>query len=141
MNLEPPRHEGTKRIEPIPAELDSIARAVVDAAFKVHTELGPGLLESVYELCLAHELRKRGLRIELQLVLPITFDEIQIDSALRIDMLIESQLIVELKSTEAHHALFEAQLLTYLKLAKKRLGLLINFNVPRIRDGIKRIAL
>lgn len=141
MNLEPPRHEVTKRIEAIPENLDAMARQVVDAAFKVHVELGPGLLESVYELCLAHELRKRGLKVELHLALPITFDGLQIEAGLRIDMLVENDLIVELKSTEAHHVLFEAQLLTYLKLAKKRLGLLINFNVPRIRDGIKRIAL
>jgi GxxExxY protein len=141
MHLEPPRHQDTKRIESIPAELDALARVVVDAAFKVHTELGPGLLESVYEVCLAHELRKRGLHVDLQIVLPITFDGLRIDSGLRIDMLIENELIVELKAAEAHHSLYEAQLLTYLKLAKKRLGLLINFNVPRIRDGIKRIAL
>lgn len=141
MNLEPPRHEGTKRIEPLPANLDAAAREVVDSAFKVHLELGPGLLESVYETCLAHELRKRGLQVELQIALPITFDGLRIDGGLRIDMLVENELIVELKSTEAHHTLYEAQLLTYLKLVKKRLGLLINFNVPRIRDGIKRIAL
>ena len=141
MYLEPPRHQDTKRIEPIPAELDALARTVIDAAFKVHTELGPGLLESVYEICLAHELRKRGRRVELQVMRPIIFDSVQIDSGLRIDMLVENELLVELKSAEAHHPLYEAQLLTYLKLSRKRLGLLINFNVPRIRDGIKRIAL
>ncbi|HEY0551934.1 MAG TPA: GxxExxY protein [Verrucomicrobiae bacterium] len=141
MQLEPPRHQDTKRIEPISAQLDDLARAVVDAAFKVHTELGPGLLESVYEICLAHELRKRRLRVEVQVARPIFFDGIPIDSGLRIDMVVENELLIELKSTEAHNTLYEAQLLTYLKLANKRLGLLINFNVPRIRDGIKRIAL
>jgi GxxExxY protein len=141
MHLEPPRHQDTKRIKPIPVELDDLARTVVDAAFKVHMELGPGLLESVYEICLTHELRKRGIRVELQVALPIIFDGIRIDAGLRIDMLVESELIVELKAAEGHHALYEAQLLTYLKLAKRRLGLLINFNVPRIRDGIRRIAL
>jgi GxxExxY protein len=141
MHLEPPRHQDTKRIELIPGELDKLARIVVDAAFKVHSELGPGLLASVYETCLAHEVRKRGFRVELQVLRPIVFDGIQIDSGLRIDMLVQNELLVELKSAEAHNTLYEAQLLTYLKLSKKRLGLLINFNVPRIRDGIKRIAL
>jgi GxxExxY protein len=140
MRVEPPRHQGTKGIELIPAELDALARAV-DAAFKVHTELGPGLLESVYEICLARELRKRGLHVEVQVARPIFFDGIRIDAGLRIDMIVEKELLVELKAAETHNKLFEAQLLTYLKLARKRLGLLINFNVPRIRDGIKRIAL
>jgi hypothetical protein len=83
MHLQPPRHQGTKRIEVIPAKLDAAARSVVDSAFKVHTELGPGLLESVYEICLAHELRKRGLRVDLQVVQTITFDGMRIDSGLR----------------------------------------------------------
>jgi GxxExxY protein len=141
MQLEPPRHQGTRGIEPIPAELDILARTVVDAAFKVHTELGPGLLESVYQACLQHELRKRGLHVESQVALPITFDGLLIEAGLRIDLLVESKLIVEVKATEENHPVHQAQLLTCLKLSQKRLGLLINFNVPRIRDGIKRIAL
>ena len=122
-------------------ELDALSRVVFDACVSVHKEMGPGLLESVYQVCLAHELRKRGLRVDIHVILPILFEGIEIESGLRLDMVVGSELIVELKSTEAHNTLYEAQLLTYLKFAKKRLGLLINFNVPRIRDGIKRIAL
>ncbi|MGH8759426.1 MAG: GxxExxY protein, partial [Burkholderiales bacterium] len=116
-------------------------RTIVDAAFRVHTTLGPGLLESVYEQCLCHELRKRNVRFEAQVNLPVIYDDMRIDSGLRLDLLVEDQIVVELKSTERMVPLFEAQLLTYLKLSGKRLGLLINFNVPLIRDGIRRIVL
>ncbi|MGH8768600.1 MAG: GxxExxY protein [Burkholderiales bacterium] len=126
---------------PISAAVDQTARTIVDAAFRVHTTLGPGLLESVYEQCLCHELRKRNVRFEAQVNLPIIYDDMRIDSGLRLDLLVEDQIIVELKATEKMVPLFEAQLLTYLKLTGKRLGLLINFNVPLIRDGIRRIVL
>jgi GxxExxY protein len=125
----------------VSSEMDRIAKEVVDAAFKVHSTLGPGLLESVYEICLAHELSKRGLKFENQVAFPIAYDGLLLDAGLRIDLLVENQLVVELKATETMHPLFEAQLLTYLKLTKMRLGLLINFNVPKIKDGIKRIVL
>ncbi len=125
----------------VPPETDRIAKEVVDSAFKVHSTLGPGLLESVYELCVAHELRKRGLEFRTQVAFPIVYDGLRLDSGLRIDLLVENQLIVEIKSVEAMLPVFEAQLLSYLKLTQKRLGLLINFNVPRIKDGIKRIVL
>ena len=118
-----------------------MAAEVVDSAFKVHSALGPGLLESVYEICLAHELRKRGVKFQTQVILPIIYDDVRLDAALRLDFIVERQLIVEIKSVETILPVFEAQLLTYLKLTGIRLGLLINFNVPRIKEGIKRIIL
>ena len=130
-----------KQFEKIPEELDKIASIVVDAAFKVHKTLGPGLLESVYEACLLHELRLRGHNAETQVSVPVKYEGVVLDAGLRIDMIVDRQLIVELKAVEAMHPVFEAQLLTYLKLTGKRLGLLINFNVPLIKDGIKRIIL
>jgi len=120
---------------------DRLAREVVDSAFKVHLALGPGLLESVYEICLAHELSKRRLKFQTQVAFPIVYDGVRLDAGLRVDFLIEDQLVLELKAVEIMLSLFEAQLLTYLKLTGKRLGLLINFNVPKIKDGIKRIIL
>jgi GxxExxY protein len=140
--VEPQRHEDTKKeFLPVSFELERIAAEVVDGAFKVHLALGPGLLESVYETCLAHELKKRGLQIQTQVAFPIVYDGVRLDAGLRIDLVVESQLIVEIKAVETMQPVFEAQLLTYLKLMQKRLGLLINFNVSRIKDGIKRIIL
>jgi GxxExxY protein len=141
----PPRHEDTKaqRIvsrEPIPAALDQIGKAVVDSAFRVHLELGPGLLESIYEACLAHEIAKRGHSIKRQTAIPILYDGISFDGGLRLDLLVGDSVVVEVKSVERMLPLFEAQILSYMKLAKLRLGYLINFNVPLIRDGIKRYA-
>jgi len=130
----------TPRDEP-GMELDRLAKAVVDAAFRVHTELGPGLLEGVYEVCLAHELTKRGLRVERQITLPVLYDGVKIEAGLRLDLLVEENLIVEVKATESIHPVHKAQVLTYLKLTGRLLGLLINFNVPLIKDGIKRIIL
>ena len=129
-----------KTHEPIPEETEKIATAVLDCAFKVHRALGPGLLESVYETCMAHELKQRGIEFESQLSLPIIYDGIKLDSGLRIDLLVAGQVIVELKATEKPNPLFEAQIMTYLKLANLRLGLLINFNVKFLKDGIKRIV-
>ena len=120
-------------------ELDALAKAVVDAAFKVHTELGPGLLEGVYEVCLAHELRKRGLRVERQVALPVVYDGVKIEAGLRLDLLEEDDLIVELKAVENLLPVHKAHVITYLRLSNRRLGLLINFNVPLIQDGIKRV--
>ena len=122
-------------------ELDVLARVVVDAAFAVHTALGPGLLEGVYEVCLAHELTKRGVRVERQVALPVIYDGVKIEAGLRLDLLVENQLIVELKAVETLLPVHKAQVLTYLKLTGKTLGLLINFNVPLIKEGIKRIIL
>ena len=140
--LEPQRREGArKEFVPVSAEIERIATEVVDSAFKVHSTLGPGLLESVYEIYLAHELRKRGVEFQTQAALPIIYDDVRLDAALRLDFIVERQLIVEIKSVETVLPVFEAQLLTYLKLTGIRLGLLINFNVPRIKEGIKRVIL
>lgn len=126
--------------EPIPEELDLLAKAVVDAALQVHRALGPGLLESVYEICLCRELSKRGVNFQRQLALPIFYDGVRLDAGLRLDLLVDDRLIVELKAVDELHPLHEAQVLTYLKLTEKRLALLINFNVVRIKDGVRRIA-
>ncbi len=127
--------------ELIPIELDRIATAVVDAAFAVHSGLGPGLLENVYRVCLVHELKKRGLAVEQQVVLPVYYDGVRVDAGLPLDLLVEKSLILEIKAVETLLPVHTAQVLTYLKLAGYRLGLLINFNVLRIRDGIRRVAL
>ena len=125
----------------LPPETERIATQIVDAAFKVHSTLGPGLLESVYETCLVHELKSRGLKLQKQIAVPVLYDDLRFNSGLRLDLLVEDQVIVELKAVEKLLPVFEAQLLTYLKLSQKRLGLLINFNVPRIKDGIRRLIL
>ena len=125
----------------VSSETDRIAKEVVDGVFKVHSTLGPGLLESVYEACLAHELSKRGLKFQTQVAFPIIYDSVRLDAGLRVDLPVENQLIVEIKAVETMQPVFEAQLLTYLKLTKLRLGLLINLNVPKIKDGIRRIVL
>ncbi|MEX0676905.1 MAG: GxxExxY protein [Pirellulales bacterium] len=126
--------------EPVSQEVDAIAKSVIDAALHVHRALGPGLLESAYEICLCHELSKRRIKVERQKSWPILYDGIRLDAGLRLDLLVEDQVIVELKAVEQMNPLFEAQLLTYLKLAGRRLGLLINFNVPLLKDGIKRLV-
>jgi GxxExxY protein len=126
---------------PVSLDVDRLAKEVVDAAFKVHSTLGLGLLESVYEICLTHELKKRGLEIQTQIAFPIVYDNVRLDAGLRIDLVVENQLIVEIKAVETMQPVFEAQLLTYLKLTKMRLGLLINFNASKIKDGIRRIVL
>jgi GxxExxY protein len=125
----------------LPAEIEAIATKVVDGAFRVHSAIGPGLLESIYETCLDHELRKQALRVQKQVSVPIVYDTLRIESGLRLDLLVEEAVIVEIKAIDRMSPVFEAQILSYLRLAKKRLGLLINFNVPRIRDGIRRYAL
>lgn len=137
-----PQHLGPDgKPRAISPEVNRAASLIVDAAFAVHTGLGPGLLESVYEACLLYELRKRKLRAQGQLVLPVLYDGMQIDAGLRIDALVDGCVIVELKTVEKILPVHHAQVLTYLKLTGVRLGLLINFNVPLIRDGIRRIAL
>lgn len=122
-------------------ELDALARQVVDAAFTVHKTLGPGLLESAYEICLGIELNRRGIDFESQLPLSIVYEDITVESAFRLDILVEDRLIVELKAVERLLPIHEAQLLTYLRLSQRRLGLLINFNTPLIKDGINRLVL
>ena len=120
---------------------EQVARAIVDAAYAVHSALGPGLLENIYEVCFCHELAKRGLSYRRQVVVPITYDGITFDEGFRVDVLVEDMVICELKAVEVMPPVFMAQLLTYLKLTGKRLGFLINFNVPIIKQGIKRVVL
>jgi GxxExxY protein len=127
--------------EPIPPATEEVAAAVMDAAFQVHRTLGPGLLESVYEVCLCHELSKRHIAFQRQATLPVVYDGMRLDTGLRLDLLVADAVVVELKAVEKMSPLYEAQLLTYLRLAGKRLGLLINFNVPLLKDGFRRIVL
>ena len=130
-----------KNFKPIPPETEMAAKQTVDAAFKVHKTLGPGLIESVYEACLAYELKHRGIRVETQVTRPVVYDNVTLEAGYRLDMLVENRVVVELKAVEMMNPLFEAQRLTYLKLTGHRLGLLINFNVPLIKNGIKRLVL
>ena len=128
--------------ESSPPEVERIGKIIVDSAYyKVHSSLGPGLLESIYSICLAYELRKRGLHVDREVVFPISYDGVQLDAGLRIDLLVERTVVVETKSVEKVHPICEAQVLTYLKLTNLPLGLLINFNVALIKDGIKRVIL
>lgn len=131
---------GKRVFAPISPEVERVGKAVLNAAFKVHTALGPGLLESVYETCTAFELTQSGLRALTQVVLPVTYQGIKMDTGLRPDMVIEDSVIVEFKSVDTMHPIFDAQLITYLKLTGIRLGFLINFNVVHLKDGIKRIV-
>lgn len=119
---------------------NEIAKIIVDAAFQIHKRLGPGLLESVYEVVLAHELKKRGLRVKRQVPVAIVYDDIKFDEGFRADLIIEDKVIVELKSVENIVPVHKKQLLTYLRLSDKRLGILINFGSELIRDGISRVV-
>ena len=125
----------------LPEQTERVAAEIVDAALKVHKALGPGLLESVYETCMVHELERRGLGVARQVSLPIVYDGLRLEGGLRLDLLVEDQVIVEIKSVEKIIPLFQAQLLSYLRLSERRLGFLINFSVPLIKDGIKRMIL
>lgn len=127
--------------DPIPEESDKIAEAIFNSALKVHKELGPGLLERVYEICLCHELKKLGYEIQHQVNVPIVYDGIEFDEGYRIDLIVDNEVIVELKAVDKFNPVWQAQVLSYLKVTGKRLGLLINFNVPLLKDGFKRIVL
>jgi GxxExxY protein len=137
-------HEGTKtqrhNYEPLPPRANWAAKIAVQAAFAVHTKMGPGLLESVYEKCLAHAIRSRGLQVRRQILLPIEFEGLRVNSGLRLDMLVDECLVVEVKAVEVLLPVHKAQLLTYLKLSGVRLGLLLNFDVEILRNGITRIV-
>ncbi|MGA2152301.1 MAG: GxxExxY protein [Geobacteraceae bacterium] len=122
-------------------KLNEISGKIIALAMKVHTALGPGLLESTYEACLVHELKKAGLKVLSQVALPVNYDGETIELGYRIDLLVEDVIIVELKSVDKIIPLHQAQLMSYLKLSGNRLGLLINFNVLHLKDGIKRIIL
>lgn len=120
--------------------IEEIATEIVDSCFMIHTELGPGLLESAYETCLEYELTKRGFTVERQIPQPVIYHEIEIDAGYRTDLLVNGLVIVELKAVEQLAPIHTAQLITYLKLSRKSLGFLINFHTPLIKNGIKRIA-
>lgn len=138
------RHKGTKKMnskyKPV-SEEEKIAKAIINAAYVVHKELGPGLLEKVYEVCFCHVLKREGFDVKRQLDIPIVFEEIVFDEGLRLDVLVNDLVICELKALDIVNPVWEAQLLSHLKLTGKRLGFLINFNVPLIKDGIKRMIL
>lgn len=126
----------------LPASTEMLARQIVDIAFKIHNHLGPGLLESVYEKCFCYELKKRGIAFERQQNTPIIYDdELVVEEGLRLDIIVNNEIIIELKAQENYHPVWTAQILSYLKLTDKRLGFLINFHIPLIKNGIKRIIL
>lgn len=126
---------------PLSPELEDIGKAVVDSAFAVHKNLGPGLLERVYEVCMCYELNKRGISTQRQLDIPIKYDGLLFNEGLRLDILAGGKVIVELKAVDQLNPVWQAQVLSHLKLTEKRLGYLINFNVPLIKHGIKRIVI
>ena len=125
----------------LPEEVNDLTGEIMDAAFKVHSALGPGLLESIYEACMVHELEKRGLEVTRQLEVPVEYDGRRLDSGLRIDLLVAGTAVVELKAVEQVLPVHKAQLLSYLRLTRCPVGLLINFHVPLIKDGIQRMVL
>jgi len=120
---------------------DEIGKAIVDAAFQVHKQLGPGLLEKVYEACLAYELQEKGLIVNRQVPIPITYKKIEFDEGFRLDLLVDNSIIIELKAVEKSNPLYEAQLLSYLRLTNRNLGYLINFNTPLFKQGIQRFTI
>jgi GxxExxY protein len=127
--------------DPLPPRTHEIANSVFDAAFALHRALGPGLLESTYEICLEYELAKRGHSVQRQVALPVVYETVRLDAGYRIDLLVDGAVIVEVKAVEALAPVHEAQILTYLRLSGKRLGFLINFNVALLKQGIKRMIL
>ena len=125
-----------------PTEMEeALGKKIIDAAFTVHKALGPGLLEKIYEACFCHELAKRGLKYARQVDIPIVYDSLTFDEGLRLDVLVEDLIICELKAVDEMNSVWEAQLLSHLKLTGKRLGFLINFNVPLFKKGIQRMVL
>ena len=145
MNYLPQRREGAKNrkrdFKPVDPAVESIAKLVVDAAYTVHVNLGPGLLEKVYEICFCHELEKRGLSYQRQVDIPIIYDNLTFQEGLRLDVLVEDSIVCELKALENVNPVWDAQILSHLKLTGHRLGFLINFNVPLMKQGIRRFKL
>lgn len=131
----------TQKYAKLSLEEERIARQIVDSAYRVHVQLGPGLLERVYKTCFCYELSKRGFDVQTEVQVPIVYDGQQLDANLRLDVLVEGLIICELKAVTELHPVFKAQIISYLKLTKRRLGFLINFNVPLIKEGIDRIIL
>ncbi len=134
-------HQAHQGRQAVPADLDDIARTIVDSGLTVHKALGPGLLESAYEHCLAYELQTRSVACRRQVQLPLQYKEVVLDAGYRIDILVAEAVIVEIKAVEALTRLHEAQVITYLKLSGFRIGLLMNFNSPLFKDGVRRFAL
>jgi GxxExxY protein len=133
-------HKATKPQRSDAEEIETLARVAVDCGYHLHNELGPGLLESVYEVLFCAALRERGLQVECQLVVPIKHKGIVIDNAFRADLMVEGKLLIELKSTEGHAPVHAKQLLTYLRLLDLPLGLLMNFGAATFKEGVRRIA-
>ena len=121
-------------------EVNQITHEILDSAYKVHTILGPGLLESAYQTCLVYELKKKGFRVEVEKPLPIIYEEIKLDCGYRIDILVEDTVVIELKTVDAFTDAHSAQVLTYLRFSEKKVGLLLNFNKKSLEDGIKRFV-
>jgi len=130
-----------EEFEKLSEEEERIGTAIIEAAYRVHKALGPGLLEKIYEVCLCHELKKAGFDVKRQLYLPVFYDGIMFDEGLKLDVLVNDKVICELKAVDVVNPVWEAQLLSHLRLTKRRLGYLINFNVPVIKKGIKRMIL
>ncbi len=122
-------------------ETNEITREIIDSAYKVHASLGPGLLESAYRTCLAYELRKKGIRVEEEKPLPLVYEEVRLDCGFRLDMFVENRIVVELKTVDAFNDVHIAQVLTYLRFSNTHTGLLLNFYVKSLKDGLKRIVL
>lgn len=122
-------------------ETNQITHEILDSAYKVHSALGPGLLESAYRACLAYELRKKGIKVEEEKPLPLIYEEVKLDCGYRLDLLIENEVVIELKTVDAFTEVHIAQVLTYLRFSGKHIGLLINFNVKSLKHGIKRLIL
>jgi GxxExxY protein len=137
--LDHQEHQESQAHQGVTSELDQLASVVVDAGLKVHRTLGPGLLESVYEHCLARELELRGVASRRQVGIPIVYEGMTLEAGYRLDLLVGDAIVIEVKAVEALTRLHEAQMLTYLRLSNKRLGFLMNFNVPLFRDGFRRI--
>jgi len=133
-------HSGHSGTEPLSPELNDIGTSVMEAAFAVHRVLGPGLLESVYEACLAEELRAAGLRADRQVGVPLAYRDVRLDVGFRLDLLVERAVVVEIKSIDALASIHSAQILTYLRFSGVRLGYLINFNSVRLKDGFRRLV-
>jgi len=141
--MQPERQKDTKRSKyaPLSEREEMIGAAVVDAAFTVHKTLGPGLLERVYEICFCHELKKRNLSADRQVPIPIVYDDLEFEEGFRSDVVVDNLVVCELKAAEGMNTVWDAQLLTYLKLQRRRLGYVINFNMPLIKHGIRRFIL
>ncbi|GAA0639939.1 GxxExxY protein [Brevundimonas lenta] len=134
-------HEGHEGIAPVPQDAERVGRIIVDAAVAVHRALGPGLLESVYEACLAEEIRQRGLKVERQVGVPVAYGDARMDVGFRLDLLIDDLVVVEIKAIDALASIHTAQVLTYLRFSGRRLGYLINFNTTLLKNGLRRVVL